>query len=259
MVAHTMPLITVSKFILQQQEHRPWPVPQSAWMLAQTWRNLLFAHWPLPPDILESQIPDGLELDTFDGQAWIGVVPFHMMDVRFRWLPPLPIMAAFPEMNVRTYVVRDGKPGVWFFSLDATNRFAIEGARAVFHLPYFKAKMHYSIEGERVHYQSERIDRRTEVGDFIGTYWPTSEVYTAERGTLDYWLTERYCLYAQMGRSKLYRAEIHHRAWPLQRAAAEIQTNTVTHAFHITLPDVPPLLHYAHRLDIVGWLPEALH
>ena len=221
--------------------------------MAQTWNQLLFAHWALPPDKIRPLIPPQLELDTFDGQAWIGVVPFHMTGIRPRGLRGFPMMSAFAELNVRTYVTRDNKPGVWFFSLDAANRIAVEGARRFYHLPYFNAKMHHHSEGDTLHYSSQRTDSRSGTGDFTGSYRPISDVYASEAGTLDHWLTERYCLYAQMGRSKLYRAEIHHQPWSLQKADADIQTNTVTEAHGIHLPDTPPLLHYAHRLDIVAW------
>src|SRR5688500_15722341 len=127
--------------LLLAQAHRPWPVPPSPWIMTQTWSKLLFAHWPVPPEQIRPLLPPSVTLDTFDGQAWVGVVPFDIPNIRPRFLPPIPTMAHFLELNVRTYVTRDGKPGVWFFSLDAASRLAVEGARLAFHLPYFNAQM----------------------------------------------------------------------------------------------------------------------
>src|SRR4051794_18976444 len=123
----------------EQAHQRPWPVPQSPWVMAMQWLDLLFMHWPVPAKALRSYIPRNLEIDTYDGTAWIGVVPFRMAGVRPRMTPALPWLSAFPELNVRTYVTIGGKPGVWFFSLDAGNPVAVEGARSLFHLNYYNA------------------------------------------------------------------------------------------------------------------------
>src|SRR5262245_39338566 len=125
--------------ILDRIAHRPWPQPDGPWVMAQTWHDLLFAHWRIDSALLRPQIPSALEIDTFDGEAWIAVVPFRMSGVRLRMAPQVPGLSAFPEVNVRTYVKADGKPGVWFFSLDATNAVAVAAARLTFHLPYFRA------------------------------------------------------------------------------------------------------------------------
>ena len=109
--------------------HRPWPVPQKPWVMRQVWHDLVFAHWPVSVDQLRPLIPPGLQIDTYDGQAWIGVVPFRMSGIRPRLLPAVPWLSAFPELNVRTYVVADDKPGVWFFSLEAANLVAVTIAR----------------------------------------------------------------------------------------------------------------------------------
>ena len=122
-------------------EHRPWPVPARRWDMTMTWHSLAFLHWPVAAESLQASIPEPLVLDTFAGQAWLGVVPFGMSNVRPRWAPPLPGVSRFPEINVRTYVTHDGKPGVWFYSLDATNWLAVRGARALFHLPYYDARI----------------------------------------------------------------------------------------------------------------------
>src|SRR6266508_3536850 len=127
--------------MISDTAHRPWPLPQRPWIMRMQWHDLLFMHWPVNRDALRRYIPPRLEIDTFDGSAWIGVVPFRMSGVVPRLLPPVPYLSAFPELNVRTYVSAEGKPGVWFFSLDAGNPIAVEAARDVFHLPYYNAQM----------------------------------------------------------------------------------------------------------------------
>ena len=234
--------------------HRPWPVPDRPWVMHMAWLDLLFMHWPLPPEMLRPLIPGGLELDTFEGQAWLGVVPFYMSNTRPRGVPPLPWLSAFAELNVRTYVTVSGKPGVWFFSLDAANPVAVRGARWSFSLPYFDARMSIERQGETIHYRSRRTHRGAPPAEFVGQYRPTGEAYRSLPGTLEHWLTERYCLYSQDRRGRLWRGEIHHLPWPLQPAEAEVATNTMTAPIGIQLPDVPPLLHFVRRIDVVGWL-----
>ena len=247
------------EYILSQSAHRPWPFPNKPWVMAQSWHNLLFAHWSFPPETIQALIPAGLTLDTFDGRAWVGVVPFYMRNIRLRGLPPVAYTSAFAELNVRTYVTRDDKPGVWFFSLDASNRIGVEVARTFFHLPYFMTDMRLTRHERTIDYFSHRVDRRTGDGDFIGSYHPVSEVYLSEPGTLDHWLTERYCLYSQRRDGALFRGEIQHVPWPLQRAEAEIKRNTVTEAHDIRLPNDAPLLHYVEQLDIIAWYLERLN
>jgi uncharacterized protein YqjF (DUF2071 family) len=238
--------------------HRPWPPPARPWVHAQSWHGLLFAHWPVPPAALRPVVPEVLPLDTFDGEAWLGVVPFVLTRLRLRRLPPLPGVSAFPECNVRTYVTLGGKPGVYFFSLDAANPLAVAGARLL-HLRYFLAAMAVRRRGPWVSYASRRLGPAwpgTPAAAFRARYRPTGPPAPAAPGSLDYFLTERYCLYAVDRRRRVSRLEIHHRPWPLQPAEAELETNTMTAPIGLRLPDVPPLLHYAHRQDMVGWLPE---
>jgi uncharacterized protein YqjF (DUF2071 family) len=244
--------------LLRVQEHRPWPIRRFPWAMTQTWSKLLFAHWPVPLEMLRPLIPAHLTLDTFEGQAWVGVVPFVMSDVRFRMLLPIPGTTTFLELNVRTYVTCEGKPGVWFFSLDASNPLAVEAARLGFHLPYFHASMSIDTTANRVLYRSQRKDKRTNAGVLKAEYQPVGDIYSSQPGSLDHFLTERYCLYSVSKRGVIYRADIHHLPWPLQRAEATLEVNTVTNAFGITLPDVPPLLHYAERLPMLAWTPERL-
>jgi uncharacterized protein YqjF (DUF2071 family) len=239
--------------ILRMSAHRPYPLPRGPWVMRQTWLELLFAHWPLPPDVVRPLLPASLPLDTFDGQAWLGVVPFRMADVHPRWLPSVPWLSSFPELNVRTYVTVGGEPGVWFFSLDAGNPVAVALARTLFHLPYFNARFAIKRSGETIAYSSHRTDRRARPADLVARYGPTGPVYHSQPGSLEWFLTERYCLYSADGRGGIYRGEIQHEQWPLQPAEAEFERDTMAEAAGMTLPEVPPLLHYAARQEVLVW------
>jgi len=235
---------------------RPWPVPARPWIMKQVWEDLLFAHWPFPPDALAPLIPAGLELDTYDGQAWLGVVPFRMSGVTLRGVPPLPGISAFPELNLRTYVTQGGKPGVYFFTLDARSRLAVETARAWFHLPYVYAAMRSERSQGGVRYVCERRDRRAAAAYFDADYLPVSDVFRAAPGTLAFWLTERYCLYAVNRSGHIFRGEINHEPWPLQEAQATIRRNTIAASSGFTLGDEAPLLHFARKLSVRIWALE---
>lgn len=235
--------------LLQTVAHRPWGLPSGPWVMKQTWHDLLFVHWPISDDTLRRVVPGQLRLDRFDGQCWVGVVPFWMSGVRARGVPAMPSVSRFPELNVRTYVTVGGKPGVYFFSLDAASRAAVWGARAFYHLPYFYAAMKAEAVGEEVAYRCVRSDGSAE---FRGRYRPCAAVQLSTPGSLEHWLSERYCLYT-VHKSEVYRGEIHHQRWPLQTAAAEIETNTMATAAGIALPETPPLLHFSRRLEVLIW------
>ncbi|MEI1277968.1 DUF2071 domain-containing protein [Leptospira venezuelensis] len=232
-------------------EHRPWPVPKASWRMKQIWHDLLFIHWPVPVSMIRAFVPKRLEIDTFENQTWIGVVPFHMSGIRMRGLPVMPIASRFPEINVRVYVTLDGKPGVYFFSLDAESWLAVKVARAFYHLPYYLANFEVTEEENRIHYLSQRKSVNHNFR-FQAEYEPISDVYLAKKGSLDYWLTERYCLYAN-NRNSLYRCEILHEPWPLQRANANIFENTMTNIEGIRLPDIKPLFHFSKKIEVLTW------
>jgi uncharacterized protein YqjF (DUF2071 family) len=238
-------------------EHRPWELPSGPWVMAQNWEDLLFAHWPLPVHAMRALVPGGLELDTFEERAWIGIVPFRMSGVRLRGMPAVPGLSAFPELNVRTYVKTEGKPGVWFFSLDAANRVAVEVARAWFHLPYFRAHMKVRTEGTEVIYGSSRADRRGRGEQFEARYAPWGECFHAQPGWLEYFLTERYCLYAQRPDGTLLRSEIHHAQWELMCGRGRISTNTMVKSLGIVLSG-EPVLHLSKLQEVVVWAPEVV-
>jgi uncharacterized protein len=243
--------------ILRDVAHRPWPLPKRPWVMKQSWHDLLFVHWPIAISVLRPRVPPELELDAFDGLGWLAVVPFHMTNVAPRALPVLPWVSAFAELNVRTYVTHQNKPGVYFFSLDAANSLAVATARAMFHLPYYRATMSVRTEGGWINYESRRTgDARR--GRFKGRYRPVGPVFHAAAGTLQHFLTERYCLYTVDRARRVRRLEIHHPPWPLQPAEASIEVNTMPDANGITGPATPPLLHFAKRQDVVAWLPETV-
>jgi uncharacterized protein YqjF (DUF2071 family) len=231
-------------------------MPDAPWIMTQSWHDLLFAHWPVGADTLRAHLPARLELDMFEGQAWLGIVPFHMTNVAPRGVPALPWVSAFAELNVRTYVRVGSKPGVYFFSLDASNPLAVVAARTMFDLPYYSAAMDVVAQGDAVRYVSRRgdgLDANT--AEFTATYRAIGPVFNAQPSTLDYFLTERYCLYTATDAFELRRLEIHHPPWPLQAAEATIERNTMADAAGIRLPSMAPRLHFAKRQDMVAWAP----
>jgi uncharacterized protein YqjF (DUF2071 family) len=238
---------------LASTAHRPWPLPDQPWVMTQTWHDLLFAHWPVDKALLREKVPPGLELDLFDTQAWLGVIPFHMTNVAPRGLPALPWVSAFPELNVRTYVSVDRKPGVYFFSLDAGNPIAVGTARALFHLPYYSARMAVESKDGWIDYSSRRTSAAHGPAEFVGRYRAAGQAYEPRAGTLEHFLTERYCLYTIDDSFRLYRLEIHHRPWPLQPAELDCRANTMADAAGIRLASMAPLLHFSKRQDVVTW------
>jgi uncharacterized protein len=227
-----------------------WPI------MHQTWDQLLFLHWPLPPESLRALIPTRLALDTFEDRAWIALTPFTMWGIRPPFLPAIPWLSASHELNVRTYVHLDGVPGVWFFSLDASNLLAVLGARVGFHLPYFQARMTLKEEKATIRFTS----RRTHWGASPATcevVWTRGEpLPEVKPGTLDFFLLERYCLYAARG-DRLYRARIAHRPWPLCKATLAGFSSTMLASHGLSAPEQEPLLHgQAEPLHVEVWPPQ---
>lgn len=219
-------------------------------VMFQTWRHLLFAHWPIDREIMNALLPKPLRAHTFDGEAWVAVVPFLMTDVRLRGLPPVPLTHRLQELNVRTYVILDDEPGVYFFSLDASNLLEVEIARVWFRLNYFHAGMTMYHYGGTIHYSSRREDPRAKPGTLAARYRPSGPAERSEPGSLVHWLTERYALYAADGRGGVWRGRISHPQWPLQPADAEFPVNDVAQSHGLPLPDTAPLLHYAESINI---------
>jgi uncharacterized protein YqjF (DUF2071 family) len=233
---------------LDHLEHRPWPVPAHGWRMGQTWEDLLFAHWRVPVEAIEAYVPAGLEVERHDGSAWVAVTPFRLTGLRLRGLLPLPGASSFLELNVRTYVrAADGRAGIWFFSLDASSRLAVEAARRTYKLPYFQARMSARYGGGWIDYECARIGEPGRV--FCGRYRPTGAAAPPEAGSLESLLTERYCLYTSDARGGLYRADIHHEPWLIQRAEAEIELASIS---PLDLKG-EPLCHFSRRQDVVLW------
>jgi uncharacterized protein YqjF (DUF2071 family) len=238
---------------LDRTAHRPWTLPDRPWVMTQSWHDLLFAHWRVDERALRRFIPPAFDIDRFDGSAWLSVVPFTMSRVKPRGTPALPWLSRFAELNVRTYVSpRDGKRGVFFFSLDAARLPAVIAARAMFRLPYFHASMRVRRDGDAVRYRSRRCGGRA---SFSATYEPAGPAFTPTRGTLDFFLTERYCLYHLDLFGRPSRLEIHHAPWSLQPARADIEENTMARRLDVRI-DGPPVVHYAERQDVVTWWPH---
>ena len=213
----------------------------------QKWRHLLFLHWEADPEALASHLPRGLELDTHDGKAYVGVVPFTMRDVVPRWAPPVPGVSHFHELNVRTYVVHDGVPGVMFFSLDAASTVAVAAARSLWRLPYHRAAMELDARDGRVHYTSRRLFPGPKPATFDGSYRLGRAIGTAAAGTLDHFLIERYVLFTESGR-KLLEGRVHHVPYPL--TAVELEDVVQTMTSRLPCREGTPLVHYSAGVDV---------
>lgn len=238
--------------------HRPRPLPAGRWVMTQRWNDLLFAHWPISAKELQRFLPEGLQIDTFLGSAWIGVVPFWMDRIKLRGIPTLPGVRTFPELNLRTYV-RDphtGTPGVYFISLDAGNLLAALFARTFYSLPYYWADMDLKQRGEREFEFTSRRHFSSPPVLFKARYrglGPTRRLAELRSGTLEYFLTERYCLFTRGRDGHTVRANIHHVPWPLEEAEADIEVNDLPAAAGIQLPNMKPVLHYSRRLAVYVW------
>jgi uncharacterized protein YqjF (DUF2071 family) len=242
---------------LTRLDHRPWPLPAGRWTWRQSWHDLLFAHWPVPAADLRRLVPAGLSVQEYGGTSWVGVVPFRMTGVTRRPLPDLPWVSAFPELNVRLYVERDGKPGVWFLSLDATNPLAVWAARRFFHLPYHRARITIDPVTDAFQYRSRRAGAAPAVR-FQAVYRPVSERFEPRPGSLEAFLVERYCLYAVSRSGHLHRGEVHHARWPLHLAEGEIDAEELLASHGLSVGKGAPVLHFSPGVDVVLWPFERL-
>ena len=216
-----------------------------------SWHDLLFAHWPIDAAALRPLIPKELEVDTFKGQAWIAVVPFRMTGVRHHIFP---VPLALPELNVRTYVRHGEHRGVWFFSLDAASWLTVRGARLTFGLPYYDAHMSSLSNEDGIAYESKRTHRGAPSARLKVRYRSVGEVFHAQPNSLEEFFVERYCLFAER-RGQVIRGDIAHEPWPLQLALAQFEENTMLDGLGISLPNRPPLLHFAKELHVTGASP----
>lgn len=249
---------------LKPEEHlgRTWPRPKRSWAMRMAWHDLLFMHWRVEVDALRRLIPADLEIDTFDGSAWIGVVPFRMSGVAPRFVPSIPFISRFPELNLRTYVTINGKPGVWFFCLEATNRLAVRFARRFFHLPYMDAEIQLingsdsNNTGKWIGYQSTRTHCDELPANLKVDYRPIGDSFYAQPESLEAFLTARYCLYSADEGGTIYRGEIDHEPWKLREAQAIVKENTMADWLGVMLPDESPTLHFAKSTQVIAWALE---
>jgi uncharacterized protein YqjF (DUF2071 family) len=243
---------------------KPRPLPAGRWAITQRWNDLLFAHWPLPPASIAALLPPWLEVDTFQGSAWLGVVPFWLDRIKFRGIPAILGARGFPDLNLRTYV-RDqhtGTPGVYCFSFDASNLLAIAVARSFYYLPYYWAEMRFEQRTEREFsfYSRRRFAARPVI--FKARYrglGPTQKLAEMRTGTLESFLNDRSCLFSANRAGDPVRAYLHYVPWPLEEAEAEIEHNGLAAAAGLELPNQPPVLHYSRRLAVYIWPAELVH
>lgn len=226
--------------------------PHGLHIMRQTWAKLLFMHWRLPAETLRAHVPARLEVDTFDGEAWIAVAPFTIRDMRASFLPPVPWLSAMHELNVRTYVHYKGVPGIYFFSLDASSALAVFGARTFFLVPYFTAEMSFKQDGRAIDYHSRRTHAGAPAAAFDARWTIGGRLPESRPGSLEFFLTERYCFYTTHGDS-VFRCRIHHAPWPLSAAEVPTYHSTMIESHGIPAPDGAPLVHYAEAISADIW------
>ena len=227
-------------------------MPAAPWRWRLGWHELAFLHYRVRAEAIQRLLPPGLKVQEFDGTGWVGIVPFRMTDVAYRNWPAAPTLRSFPEVNLRTYVEGGGRPGVWFFSLDADSMAMALGGRWAAGLPYFRSSI--QMKNTRGTFDCESR-RRHEGVRYAGSYRPVGATLAAEAGSLAHWATERYCLYARR-RGRLVRQEVHHAPWPLQAAEADVRVNELTAWAGIELLSDAPIVHYSPGVEVVAWAPE---
>jgi uncharacterized protein len=234
----------------------PTLAPEAAPLMHQSWHHLLFLHWEVPAAELQALLPPGLDLDTHEGIAYVGLIPFTLSGVRPAGVPAMPGLSTFHEVNVRTYVHRNGRdPGVWFFSLDASSMLAVTAARAAYHLPYFNAAIDFNASGEPlpvVDFQARRDDSRGAMpANAHIRYRPVEgAVQPARPNTVEHFLMERYILYAADEAKDLYKARVHHQPYPIQRAEVLELEETLVWSAGVKRPQEPVFRHYAQSVDV---------
>lgn len=229
--------------LLAESSHRPWPLPEGKWQYYQEWNEVLFFHWKVPAALLNPLIPAGLELDLFENEAWISLVPFTMEKISPAGLPPVAFISDFHEINLRTYVVTEGKPGVYFLNIEGQKHLSVWIAKQLSGLPYEKATMQRS----KNTYLSSNV-----IKGFNLDIEFEVKVFLQSKSKLDLWLSERYCLYLNQGQ-KLYRYEIHHLEW--QIAEMELKKNTINYQINgLRFTDLAPdLIRYSPGVKVLAW------
>lgn len=235
--------------LLHETSHRPWPLPGRGWVWRQSWLDLAFIHYRVDAGQIRRILPSGLEIQEFEGSAWVGLVPFRMAGVTRRPFPGLPCFSSFPELNLRTYVVLDGKPGVWFFSLDADSWPMVFGGRSFYGVPYHHSRITQRLRAGWFEYSCERRDG---TASFRGRFRPVGEPTRPKPGSFENWAAERYCLYSST-RDGMARTEVHHRPWPIQQAEVEIEHSTILSAAGIMPSDTQPRCHFSTGVDVLSF------
>ena len=242
---------STKKVLLQTVSHRKWPLPIKSWSYYQEWNKALFLHWRVPADTLQQLLPSGLTLDTFENEAWISIVAFTMEKIRPKNLPSFSPVSHFHEINIRTYVIHNGKPGVYFLNIEAEKQLSAVISKMLSGLPYEKAKMKRNHQNEIQTYSSNQKKKGFE---FAANYQVSNN--TISKSELDLWLTERYCLYLDKG-GENYLYEIHHLPWELQEVRiSDIHTNYQIGS--IDLNRKPDLIHYSKGIDVIAWKKELI-
>ena len=239
-----------------QLDHRPFPLPSSPWFMSQMWEDLLFMHYPIDPGVLRNYVPQELELDVYENSGWISIIPFKVTKMRARGIPPLPLVNAFLEINVRTYVKYKDIPGIYFFSLDANHFLYVIGLKTAIGLPYKHAYMVCKQMNNAFQFKSHRLSDKSTSEKIDLTYTRGNVLFETLPGTLDYWLLERYCMYSYLGKY-LIRGDIHHDKWKVSKATATTTINTMI-SFLSTdnCPKIPSLLHYSKRRRVFCYPPK---
>ncbi len=226
--------------------------PPGTPVMHQRWEDLLFLHWPVEPEALRPLIPDALEVDTFDGKAWLGITPFHLEDVRPSMLPAFPGLSSFDELNVRTYVLHKNQPGIWFFSLDASKLISAVAARIFFMLPYYKASVDFGRQPIRFDFEANRAGPPP--ARFRVSWKTGARLRDPDRDSLAFFLVERYCCYPVEGRG-VYQTRIYHHPWILDDAQVEHLSSTMLSVLGISEPTSEPLVHFSKSLEVEVWPP----
>ena len=219
--------------------------------LEMGWRHLLFENWRVEPAVMDAHLPDGLSPDTYDGSAWLSVIPFTNVAVRPKGLPAR-LGIRLPELNVRTYVTHDGEPSVYFFSLDAQGISSVVGARLFHHLPYYYARISLAIENGRVQFRSRRLHPGDRPAAFTGSYQPAGEPFAAPGDPFGVFLVERYRFYTEASDGSLRYTDVEHEPWTLYPATADIETNTLLTAHGFARPATEPTYYYSPGVDVVA-------
>ncbi len=219
--------------------------------MKQTWLDTLFIHYPVKADELAKLVPKHLPIDTFEKMAWISIVPYLTTSVRMRGLPPIPGMNRFPGFNVRTYVHLNGKPGVYFFNLAAANWFTAKMAKRFFKLPYIYLNMNFQRNGNYIQFESDPYRKNDEKLKWI--YRPISEPRLAQKGSLEEWLVERYCLYTINQKGEPFRSDIIHHSWLIHDAEVESQHRSILPEFNIFPSNENAIFHYSKRAEVNIW------